>query len=288
MTPGAWAIRGGRIDLGRPVVMGVLNLTPDSFSDGGAIRDLQHALDEAERLVGQGAEVIDVGGESTRPGATEVPPEEEAPRVLPFVERAAPRLTVPISIDTRHAQVARRALDCGAAIVNDVSGLAWDPDMAAVVAEADAGVVLMHMRGAPDTMSAHSAYQDVVAEVRSELVEAIDRARAAGVGDGHIVVDPGLGFAKSPSSTLEVLAGLGRIADLGYPVLVGPSRKSFLGSILDVPVQDRIVGTAATCVVAYLRGARIFRVHDVTPVVQALAVAEAIDKASARSGEKGS
>jgi len=289
VTPGAaWAIRGGRIDLGRPVVMGVLNLTPDSFSDGGAVRDLEHALDEADRLVGQGADVIDVGGESTRPGATEVPPEQEALRVLPFVERAAPHLTVPISIDTRHALVARRALECGAAIVNDVSGLAWDADMPDVVAEAEAGVVLMHMRGAPDTMSTHAAYRDVVEEVRSELVEAIDRARAAGVRDEHIVVDPGLGFAKSASQTLAVLAGLDQLADLGYPVLVGPGRKSFLGAILGAPVQDRIAGTVATCVVAYLRGARIFRVHDVKPVVQALAVAEAIDKASARSGEKGS
>jgi len=157
-----------------------------------------------------------------------------------------------------------------------------------VVAEAEAGVVLMHMRGAPDTMSTHAAYRDVVEEVRSELVEAIDRARAAGVRDEHIVVDPGLGFAKSASQTLAVLAGLDQLADLGYPVLVGPGRKSFLGAILGAPVQDRIAGTVATCVVAYLRGARIFRVHDVKPVVQALAVAEAIDKASARSGEKGS
>jgi dihydropteroate synthase len=289
VTPGAaWAIRSGRIDLGRPVVMGVLNLTPDSFSDGGGVRDLQHALDEAERLVGEGADVIDVGGESTRPGATEVPPELEARRVLPFVEHAATRLTVPISIDTRHAQVAWRALDGGAAIVNDVSGLAWDPDMAAVVAESKAGVVLMHMRGAPDTMSSHAIYRSVVEEVRSELVEAIDRARAAGIQDEHIVVDPGLGFAKNPSHTLQVLAGLGRLADVGYPVLVGPSRKSFLGVILDVDVRDRIVGTVATCVVAYLRGARIFRVHDVKPVVQALAVAQAIDETAAQLGENGS
>ncbi len=267
--------------------MGVLNLTPDSFSDGGRIRDVQHALDEAERLADQGAGLIDVGGESTRPGAAEVAPEVEALRVLPFVESAAARLPVPISIDTRHASVARRALDAGAAIVNDVSGLSWDPQMPAVVAEAQAGVVLMHMRGTPGTMAGRAHYADVVEEVRSELALAVTRAREAGVGDPNIVVDPGLGFAKRPGQSLEVLRRLDCINDLGFPVLVGPSRKSFLGAILDVPPGDRLAGTVAACVVAYLRGARIFRVHDVEPVVRALAVAEAIEKAPARSGEDG-
>lgn len=274
-----WHARGHRIPLGGPVVMGIVNLTPDSFSDGGRLADLEAALDHARALVAAGAALVDVGGESTRPGAAAVPAGEELDRILPFLEAAAGSLGVPLSVDTRKASVARAALDAGAAVVNDVSGLAHDPAMASLVAETGAGVVLMHMRGEPATMGALASYGRVATEVAGELAQALSRARRAGIAPESVVVDPGLGFAKTPEQTLALLADLGPIRDLGYPVLVGPSRKRFLGSVVDVPPRERVAGTVAACVMAYLGGARIFRVHDVAPVVQALAVAQAIREA---------
>ncbi len=279
-----WEVRGRRLTLDRPVVMGIVNLTPDSFFDGGRFPDVEHALDEAAAMVAAGAGVVDVGGESTRPGADPVPAREELARVLPFVERAGDRIPVPISVDTRKAEVARRALEAGAAIVNDISALAHDPAMGETVAEADAGVVLMHMRGEPATMAAHAHYGDVAAEVAAELGDAVSRAHRAGISDGRIALDPGIGFAKAAGHSLALLAHLDRVCRMGFPVLVGASRKSFIGSVVDVPPQRRLPGTVAACVTAYLQGARIFRVHDVEPVVQALAVVEAIVVA----GEAGS
>ncbi|MCG6957292.1 MAG: dihydropteroate synthase [Gemmatimonadetes bacterium] len=271
-----WRASGRSIPLDRPVVMGILNLTPDSFSDGGRVRDVDHALDIALTMAGDGAAIIDVGGESTRPGAVPVSAEEELERILPFLRRATHHLPVPVSVDTRSAKVAHAALDAGAAIVNDVSALAHDPEMGELVAHKGAGVVLMHMRGDPKTMGDLATYGTVAGEVAAELAPAVARARECGIPDDAIVVDPGIGFAKDTEHSIALLGELGPVLALGFPVLVGPSRKRFLGSILGVPPGERVAGTTAACVVAYLGGARIFRVHDVRPVAQALAVAHAI------------
>lgn len=277
MTPPrrVWRVRGGVVPLDRPAVLGILNLTPDSFSDGGRWSTLDAALAQAHAMVEAGAAVIDVGGESTRPGARPVPAEEELRRVLPFVEAAAPELGVPISIDTRSATVARACLDAGAAIVNDVSALAHDPEMAEVVAEAGAGVILMHMRGTPDTMNAQARYADVAEDVARELRPALERAAEAGIPEDAVVTDPGIGFAKETDHSLTLLRRLGPLLALGRPVLVGPSRKRFLGEVLGVDTEERLHGTVSACVMAYLAGADLFRVHDVGPVVQALNVAAA-------------
>lgn len=284
LTPPAtssWRTAAGTLGLDRPVVMGILNLTPDSFSDGGRIRDVAHATDLALAMVEDGAAILDVGGESTRPGATSVPVDEELRRVLPFLEHAAAKVPVPLSVDTRRAAVARAALGAGAAVVNDVSALAHDPDMAEVVAGGGAGVVLMHMRGDPTTMATLATYHAVSRDVAAELGTAVARARRAGISDDAIVVDPGIGFAKDAGQSLALLGDLGPLLELGFPVLVGPSRKRFLASVLDVPRGERLAGTLAACVTAYLGGARIFRVHDVRPAAQALAVAHAIATAGA-------
>ncbi len=273
-----WRLAGGRtLDTSRPLVMGILNVTPDSFSDGGELAgDPAQALVRAHSMVDAGASLLDVGGESTRPGAARVAETRELSRVLPVIEALTREFDVPVSIDTRKGGVARAALDAGASIVNDVSGLMHDPELGERVAEAGAGLVLMHMRGEPETMMEHARYDDVLREIREELDEGLARARAAGVSDRSIVVDPGLGFAKTAEHNLVVLRGLAALGELGHPVLVGPSRKSFLGRVLDVGPTERVAGTVAACVVAYREGARVFRVHDVGPAVQALRVAEAI------------
>jgi len=273
-----WRLAGGRVlDTSRPLVMGILNVTPDSFSDGGELAGgPAHALERGRAMVDAGAALLDVGGESTRPGAAPVSEAEERARVIPVIEALTRELDVPVSVDTRKAGVTRAALAAGARIVNDVSGLNHDPTLADVVAEGGAGLVLMHMRGEPADMMGHARYHDVVAEVRDELSASVARARAAGVPDSAIVVDPGLGFAKTAEHNLIVIRRLAELEALGQPILVGPSRKSFLGRILDVPPAERVIGTVAACVAAYLAGARIFRVHDVAPVAQALQVAEAI------------
>ena len=274
--PEVWHIRGAKLSLAHPLVMGIVNLTPDSFSDGGSYPGVDQAIKAAAAMVNGGAGLIDVGGESTRPGAESVSVAVEMERVIPFVKRAADAFSVPISIDTRKSAVARAALEAGAAVVNDVSGLAHDPEMGALVAEMGAGVVLMHMRGTPATMTSHARYERVAADVAAELQDSVTEARAAGVPDEAVVLDPGLGFAKDAGQSLELLSDLGPLRDLGFPMLIGPSRKSFLGAILRVPPERRLPGTLAACVAAYLEGVRVFRVHDVEPVVQALDVAEAI------------
>ena len=277
-SPSSWRLRSSELTLDGPVVMGIVNVTPDSFSDGGSHGSVDDALRRAEAMVAEGAALVDVGGESTRPGAGAVPPDEELGRVLPFVEAAASRLGVPISVDTRKAGVARACLDAGAEVVNDVSALAHDPGMAAVVRDAGAGVILMHMRGDPATMAGLAAYGDVRAEVARVLRASLERALGQGIAEESIVLDPGIGFAKSAAHSLALLGDLDTILALGRPVLVGPSRKSFLGEVLGLPAGERLHGTVAACVVAYLQGARIFRVHDVAPVVQALAVVEAAER----------
>lgn len=285
--PTTWTVGDGALSLDEPVVMGILNLTPDSFSDGGELEDLSVALARAEAMVEAGAGILDVGGESTRPGAAEIPPEEEKRRILPFLREAAGQVPVPMSVDTRKAEVARAALDAGATVVNDVSGLSHDPELAGVVARSEAGLVLMHMRGTPATMTGRARYDDLMGELEAELRDAVERAEAAGVERGRVVVDPGIGFAKTPAQNLEVLDRLHCLASLGLPLLVGPSRKSFIGAVVDVPPEARVAGTVAACVMAYERGARLFRVHDVAPVVQGLRVAHAIRRAGAVGGPSG-
>ena len=268
--------------------MGILNVTPDSFSDGGELQSVSDVLRRGEAMARAGAGILDVGGESTRPGAPAVPLEEELRRVVPVIEALARKLALPISVDTRKAGVARRALEAGAGVVNDVSGLTFDREMAPLVARTGAGLVIMHMRGTPADMRTRARYQDLVAEVIRELLQSVERARAAGVPDDAVVLDPGIGFAKNRSQSLELLAELPRLAALGFPVLVGPSRKSFLGELLDLPPEERVVGSAVSCALAWERGARIFRVHDVEETVQALSVARAITKASASGDPPGS
>ena len=265
----------------RTYVMGVLNVTPDSFSDGGVYRDPDLAVQRALAMVEDGADFIDVGGESTRPrgalygeGAEPVSAEEEADRVLPVVSELARHTDVPISIDTYKAAVARQALAAGACIVNDISGFVLDPAMPAVVAEAGASAVVMHMRGTPQTMQRDTHYEDLFGEILRSLEKSLEKGRAAGIT--QLIVDPGIGFGKTGSDNLRLLAGIDRFRELGVPVLLGPSRKGFICDILGTPVNDRLEGTLAAAVVCAGRGANILRVHDVRAVKRALLVADAI------------
>ncbi|HEX6039101.1 dihydropteroate synthase [Longimicrobium sp.] len=279
--PGAdvdtWRIGGRVLALDRPLVMGILNVTPDSFSDGGRFHALDAAVRRARQMADEGADLLDLGGESTRPGATPVSADEEAARVVPVLRALRDALDLPLSVDTRKADVARAALDAGAHVVNDVSGLA-DPAMAGVVASTDAGLVLMHMRGTPDTMQSLTDYGDVVDDVAAELQPSLARADAAGIARDRVVLDPGIGFAKTGAQNLELIAGLGRLrARLGRPVLLGASRKAFIGALLGgIPAAERDAGTVGACVAGLARGARIFRVHDVRGARQALDVAWAV------------
>jgi dihydropteroate synthase len=262
--------------------MGVVNVTPDSFSDGGRFADPDAAVARALRLAEEGADLVDLGGESTRPGAPPVPAEEELRRVLPVVERLRARgFALPISIDTSKAEVARAALRAGADLVNDVTGLR-DPALAEAVAEAGAPVVLMHMRGTPADMAERAVYGDVVAEVRAELEEALARAEAAGIPRDRTILDPGLGFAKTAEHSLVLLARLAQLGTLGRPLLVGPSRKSFIAKAGGgASVAERLPGTLAAVAAAVLAGAELVRVHDVAPARQAALVARAIRAAGA-------
>jgi dihydropteroate synthase len=261
-----------------PVVAGILNVTPDSFSDGGNYVDPEAAAEHAAAMLNEGAAIIDVGGESTRPGSDPVSPEEEARRVVPVIERiVAARPGAIISVDTYRSATATAALEAGAGIVNDVTALRGDPRMAAVVAEAGCPVILMHMQGEPKTMQSEPRYTDVVREVNDFLRSRVEHAVAAGVGGDNIIVDPGIGFGKTVDHNLTLLRDLGSVVDLGFPVLVGASRKRFIGSITGVEAAaERVFGTVASTVLAYERGATLFRVHDVRANSEALAVAEAV------------
>ena len=270
------------ISLDRVAIMGVLNVTPDSFSDGGLWLDPDKAIAHAIEMVDQGAAIIDVGGESTRPGAQPVDQDEELRRVLPVVEALAEKIDVPISIDTRKEEVARRAVDAGASIVNDTLGEEGSVEQVAV--DTGATLVVMHSRGTPDTMRSLTDYSDVVEDVASFLSRRAGELEAAGHPADSIVLDPGFGFAKDPRQNLQLLNHLERITRLGYPVLAGTSRKSFLGAILDLPEDQRVEGTAATVVWAIGKGARIVRVHDVGPIARAVKVAEAITRESLLEG----
>jgi dihydropteroate synthase len=262
---------------GRTLVMGILNVTPDSFADGGAYVDPGRALEAAQRFEADGADLIDIGGESTRPGAESLPVGEELARVLPVIKRVVAGVSVPISVDTYKAEVARRALDAGAVMINDVSALSYDSDLARVVAAAGVPVVLMHNRGRSSKMYREARYENVITEVRDELSAGIRRATDAGISRDQVVVDPGLGFAKQATHTLSVLANLPGLMELDRPILVGPSRKSFLNSALgDVLPGEREWGTAAAVTAAVLLGAHIVRVHGVCEMGQVVRVTDEI------------
>lgn len=272
---------GGRVFSGPgPFLMGVVNATPDSFSDGGLAFDPDAAAARALALLAEGADVLDLGGESTRPGAPAVPAEEELRRVVPVLERLRGRgCAAPISVDTRKPEVARAALAAGADLVNDVSGLA-DPAMRELVAAAGVPVVIMHMRGTPADMASYARYEDVVGEVERELAAALARAVAAGVREERVVLDPGIGFAKAAEHGLALLAALPRLRRLGRPLLVGASRKSFIGKITGAPVGERLAGSLAAVAACVLAGVEFLRVHDVAASRQAALVAAAIRDAT--------
>ena len=270
-------IRGRRFDLGpRTWLMGVVNVTPDSFSDGGLFLETDKAVARGLELAFEGADIIDVGGESTRPGSRPVPEDEEMERVVPVVRALRKKTEALLSVDTNKAAVARAALDAGADIVNDTSALRADPAMAALVARSGAALVLMHMQGTPLTMQEAPHYADLLGEVGAFLAERMRAAAAAGIPAERLIVDPGIGFGKTYEHNLELLRRQEVFQALGRPVLVGVSRKAFLGVILDLPPTRRLEGTIAAAVLAVERGAHILRVHDVGPVARAVRTAEAI------------
>lgn len=282
-----WHIAGGRIlPIGeRTLIMGVLNVTPDSFSDGGEFLSLDNALKHAEQMIAEGADIIDVGGESTRPGgASIVSPEEEIQRVIPVIERLAKQSAIPVSIDTTKAVVARAALDAGATIVNDVSALRFDVQLADEVAKSGAGLVLMHSRGTPGAMHGLPPVDNIIEEVTRSLRDSIATAEKRGVKRESIVIDPGIGFGKSQEQNIELIAKLDQLiaAFADFPLLIGTSRKSFLGRMLadtdgnPAPADQRLHGTMASITAAILKGAHIVRVHDVKDTVETLRVAETI------------
>jgi dihydropteroate synthase len=265
----------------RPLVMGVLNVTPDSFADGGRWFEPAAALAQARALVAAGADILDIGGESTRPFADPVPLDEELRRVVPVIEAIAPEITIPISIDTYKATVAQAALAAGATVINDISALRFDPEMAPLAAGLQAPVILMHMQGTPRDMQRQPHYHDLLGEVRDFFRERLDFALSRGLPPDLLVLDPGIGFGKTWEHNLEILNHLDVFLDLGCPLLVGPSRKAFIGHILDLPAgEERDVGTLAALAVAVMHGARIVRTHNVAYARQFLAVLEAIRAAS--------
>lgn len=260
----------------RTHVMGILNVTPDSFSDGGLFWGREAAIERGVEMAAQGADIIDVGGESTRPGADPVTALEEIGRVVPVIKALVAEIDIPISIDTTKAEVAEAALDAGAAIVNDVSAMRFDPMMSEVVASAEAGLILMHMLGEPRTMQENPQYEDVVEEVRAALLGWAEEAEAAGIDPERIALDPGIGFGKNAYHNLRLVRLLGRFVEGPCPVVLGPSRKSFIGFVLDLPVDERLEGTSAVVAWAVARGVHVVRVHDVEEMVRVVRMVEAI------------
>ena len=258
--------------------MGILNITPDSFSDGGLFLKTDEAIRRAEALAEEGADLLDIGGESSRPGADPVPVEEEIRRVIPVIERLAKRITIPISVDTVKAEVARRALAAGARIVNDISALRFDPEMAPLVAREGVPVVLMHMKGTPKNMQAHPVYGDLILEIRDFFETRIQWAERLGISRDRIVLDPGIGFGKTTEHNLEILSRLNEFGTIGQPLLIGPSRKSFIGQVLGLPVEERGEGTAAAVAVGVLNGASMVRVHDVKAMGRVVRMVEAMKR----------
>ena len=257
-------LREHSLDLGpKTLIMGVLNVTPDSFSDGGRFLSYSDAVTRAWRIADEGADILDIGGESTRPGSQGVSSDEELRRVLPVLEAVAGTYPLPISVDTSKAVVARRALELGAELVNDVTALRKSPQIGEEVARSGAGIILMHMRGDPCTMQVIPPSQDILSEIEQWAGEAVERAGSSGISSSKIILDPGIGFGKTANQNLEILRHLGRLAKLSFPLMIGTSRKSFIGTILNRPAGDRIFGSAASVAASIMFGAHIVRVHDV-------------------------
>ncbi|SJZ76715.1 Dihydropteroate synthase [Trichlorobacter thiogenes] len=276
--PTIWQTSRRQLSLERPLIMGILNVTPDSFSDGGCYSTVEQAVERALQLEAEGADLLDIGGESTRPGAPLISAEEEQERVLPVIEALANRLSIPISIDTWKSSVADACLTAGAEIINDISGLNFDPALAEVIARHQAGLVVMHTRGTPQQMQQDTAYTDLMGEVTASLLQSAASARSAGIAHEQIALDPGIGFAKDLHGNLELLRRLSELCSLGYPLLVGTSRKSFIGKTLQrEAAADRLFGTAATVAHAVTSGARIVRVHDVQAMKDVALMAHAIN-----------
>ncbi len=264
----------------RTLVMGILNVTPDSFYDGGRYADTQSAVQRALQMVQEGADIIDIGGESTRPGSQPVPEEEELRRVIPVIEAVRAQVDVPISIDTTKSSVAVRALQAGACLVNDISGLGFDPHMAQVVAEHGAMCCIMHIQGTPQTMQVNPQYADVVGDISAYFEQRLALAERAGIARNRIWLDPGIGFGKRVEHNLEILRRLREFTRFGLPLLIGVSRKSFIGKVLgDLPVAERLEGTAAAVAVAIMNGANVVRVHDVQAMVRVARVVDAVMRA---------
>ncbi len=274
-----WRARQFEFTFPRPaVVMGIVNVTPDSFSDGGRFIDADTAVEHALRLLAEGAEILDIGGESTRPGAAHVPEEEELRRVLPVIKRLVSQSKIPLSIDTQKPAVARAALDAGASIVNDIAANRTDDLMWRVLAQTGAGYVAMHMQGGPQTMQTAPSYADVTAEVEAFFVERLERLRSAGVAPEQVAFDVGIGFGKTPEHNLQLLASLRRFTKLQCPLVLGVSRKSFIGKLLGVETAQRMPAGLACACWAVEEGVNIIRTHDVAETVQALRMTEAILK----------
>ncbi len=280
--------RGKVLDLGsRTHIMGILNVTPDSFSDGGRYAEPGAALEHAREMVSQGADIIDIGGESTRPGAEPLTEEEEANRIIPIIERCSSELMVPLSVDTYKSSVAKKALRAGAGIVNDISGLRSSPDMAQVVADHGAAVVIMHIKGTPRDMQMNPVYRDVIGEIRDHLEESAGIALKAGVDRDRIMIDPGIGFGKTLEHNLTILERLDEFRALGFPLVLGTSRKRFIGTVLNIEEpKDRIEGSAATVALGIQRGASIVRVHDVGYMTKVARMTDAIVRASTNTKEQ--
>jgi len=274
--PPGWSLPRRALPTGRTLVMGIINVTPDSFSDGGRTLNPAQAIERGLQLAAEGVDILDIGGESTRPGSAVVDAAHELERVVPVVQRLARQANVPISIDTRKASVARAALDAGAEIVNDVSALAFDPAMAPLVAERGCGLVLMHMRGTPQDMQSHAEYRDLLSEVVGELAAALARANDAGISAEHICLDPGYGFAKTPQQSYQLLRRQRELLQFGRPLLAGVSRKSFIGRAVGRAPQERLYGTIAALSLAAMNGAAAVRVHDVASARDAVAVVDAL------------
>ena len=273
-----WKVRGQSLDLThRALLMGIVNVTPDSFSDGGSFLDPLAACKQGLKLVEEGADILDIGGESTRPGSHSVPLEEEIQRVIPVIEKLRRETKALISIDTNKAPVAQAAMDAGADIINDLTGLRGDANMTSVVSQSGAGVIIMHMKGTPRTMQDAPAYQDIMSEIGDFFRQSVALALSSGIDPMSIALDPGIGFGKTPEHNRQLLAGIGSFAKTGHPILVGASRKSFLGWLAgSSAMDDRFWPGVATTSLCRERGAKIFRVHDVKPHHDALRMTEAI------------
>lgn len=283
-----WQTSLRKIPLERPLVMAILNVTPDSFSDGGAYLSIDDALRQAEKLIGEGADILDIGGESTRPGGVRVSVDEEMRRVGPVISEIAKRFDTPLSIDASKSSVAAYAVSAGAEIINDISGLRFDAHLAHIAAESRAGLVLMHSRGTFETMHSEPPVGDIFAEVFADFRRSIDAARSSGVANANIVLDPGIGFGKTFEQNLELLAKLDKIADefKSYPILIGASRKSFIGKVLgNVPTSGRVLGSVEAALAAIKNGAAIVRVHDVKETVAAFEAASVTERQQRNSGQ---